>query len=317
VKVLKWLGVVLVVLVGAGYLGFQNMRSKAYEVLAKTWDIDVKDVPIPWPLSEDEGQDLSPQESKRIATERAIARGEKLVNTRLFCFECHGQDFGGGTVIDNPMVATWVSPNITTGGVIQGWSGKDWVRIMRHGVAKDGSTSSMPSVDYTWLSDQEISDVAAYISSRPAVDRVMPKSSFGPIYSMLYATGKIKPSAYTIDHAAPRRALPPAEALNVEFGKHLTQVCVGCHHTTFSGGKRPEHDPNWPVVSNLTPHASGLEGWTKEDWFRVFREGKSKDGRDLSPVMPWKLQQAMSDVELEAMWLYISTLPPKELGSES
>lgn len=69
-----------------------------------------------------------------------------------------------------------------------------------------------------------------------------------------------------------------------------------------------------PIVANLTPHESGLKGWTEEDFIRALREGKRKDGSAISEYMPWKAYGQMSDAELKAIWAYLQTVPAAEKG---
>ena len=114
--------------------------------------------------------------------------------------------------------------------------------------------------------------------------------------------------AFAIDHQKPHPVEPPVEAASVELGGHIAQVCRGCHGGHLSGGKIAG-DPNMPVVANLTPHETGLKGWTEADFFRALREGKRKDGTDILPQMPWKAYGQMKDVEIKALWAYLQTVP--------
>ncbi len=68
------------------------------------------------------------------------------------------------------------------------------------------------------------------------------------------------------------------------------------------------------LVANITPHESGLKGWTEADFFRALREGKRKDGSGILPQMPWQAYGQMSDVEIKALWAYLQTVPPSEKG---
>jgi len=70
--------------------------------------------------------------------------------------------------------------------------------------------------------------------------------------------------------------------------------------------------PNWPPAANLTP--AGLTGWSYDDFVRAMREGVRKDGtplREPMSVMP-KFAKNMTDVEMQALWAYISTVPAVE-----
>jgi mono/diheme cytochrome c family protein len=43
------------------------------------------------------------------------ARGKQSIRSRLGCAACHGPDFGGHALVDDPVVGRWIAPNITTG----------------------------------------------------------------------------------------------------------------------------------------------------------------------------------------------------------
>ena len=99
-----------------------------------------------------------------------MERGRHLVTARYGCAECHGANFGGGVMVDAFPLGSLLGPNITTG---QGsrtlqYSPADWDRIVRHGVLPDGRPAVMPSIDFVQMSDQELSDIIAYIRSFPA-----------------------------------------------------------------------------------------------------------------------------------------------------
>ena len=120
--------------------------------------------------------------------------------------------------------------------------------------------------------------------------------------------------AFNTDHQKPHPVEPPVEAASVELGGHIAQVCRGCHGPTLSGGK-VAGDPNMPIVANITPHETGLKGWTEADFIRALRQGKRKDGTDIKPQMPWAAYGQMNDVELKALWAYLQTVPPVPKGN--
>lgn len=250
-----------------------------------------------------------------IARERALERGERLAEVRLGCSECHGADYGGHVVADVPGVFTFVAPNLTSGkGGHAEYDTRDWVRILRHGINSDGTTSFMPAIDYTALSDRELSDLMVYVRSKPPVDRTMDKSSFGPAMWMAYTFGGKEFPVEVIDHQAARPKVPPEEAVSLEFGEHLAKVCVGCHRMDYSGGPMADGDPSWPDAANLTPHEEGLGGWSKEDFRKAMREGLRPDGTAIDEAMPVRMTKKMSDTELDALWTYLAQIPAIPTG---
>ncbi|MEX0733157.1 MAG: c-type cytochrome [Steroidobacteraceae bacterium] len=185
---------------------------------------------------------------------------------------------------------------------------------MRHGLRRDGRTSSMPAIDFVNLSDHELSDVVAYIQSQPPVDRDLGPVKFGPVFTFLVATDSGAFSASDIDHESAHALEPPKSAPTPRYGEHLVQVCRGCHGERLSGGKL-KGDPHMPIVANLTPHETGLEDWTEADFIRAMPEGKRKDGTAISEYMPWKAYSQMGDTELRAMYAYLRTVPAVEKGN--
>jgi mono/diheme cytochrome c family protein len=217
-------------------------------------------------------------------------------------------------MIDAPPIGKILGPNLTTGqgSVVGAYAVADWDRIVRHGVKPDGTPAVMPSEDYFAMSDRELSDIIAYIRSMPPVDAVVPPPTFGPVGTLLLATGELRLSAEQLgDHQAAHAAEPPVEGPTAAFGAHLAAVCTGCHGAALAGGKIPGGDPAWAPAANLTPHADGLAGWTYEDFERARTEGKRRDGRELlapmTQITPYG--RNMTVVDRQALWAYLTTVP--------
>jgi len=261
-------------------------------------------------------------ETHRIALElppatdaAAIARGQHLV-ARNGCNGCHGADLAGGVMIDDPAIGSVRGPNLTPGkgGRVASYTMADWDRIVRHGVKPDGSPAIMPSQDFFTMSDEELSDIAAYIRSVPAVDAEVPRPSFGPIGKILVALRKFPIAAeHQLPPTAAHASHPPMAADTAEFGAHLAATCLACHRADFTGGRLPFGPPDWPSAANLTSHASGLGSWTYDDFERALTEGMSKDGHKLRAPMSEVLSatRAMQATERHALWTYLRSLPPR------
>jgi len=327
-KYVAWALITLVVVALAAWFGAYQVATSRYE---KQWTVHTVDFPIPFPLREDElpalraervaagaaaSDPLAGVDLQAVALERAVRRGQHLVESRTGCNDCHGKDLGGNAIIDIAFVGHWVAPNLTTGegSVTKGFAASDWDRAVRHGVRHNGRTSSMPVVEFVNLTDHELSDIVAYIRSVPPVNRNMGAVKFGPVFAYLIATDPKALGAFTIDHAKPHAVEPPAEVVSAELGRHIAQVCRGCHGENLSGGKLAG-DPDMPIVANLTPHETGLKGWTESDFIRALREGKRKDGSDISRMMPWQAYGRMTETELKSIWAYLQTVPPLEKGN--
>ena len=311
-KVLLILVAVLVVLV-IGVYAWATVVTNGR--LAEHYETHRVDFPIPYPLDAAEitSAGLDDAAAAKLATERAVERGRHLVTARYPCAECHGANFGGGVMIDAFPIGQLLGPNLTTGRGSRtlDYKPSDWDRIVRHGVLPDGRPAVMPSIDFVRMTDQELSDIVTYIRSFPPVDAEVPQRSFGPLGRFLVASRQINPSAEEIAHNEPHAAMPPPAAATVEFGQHLASVCTGCHRQDFSGGPILGGDPSWPPSANLTPHPDALGRWTKDQFVKALREGVRPDGTPLKPPMSAMVPfgQQMKDVEIEAIWLYLRSVP--------
>lgn len=265
--------------------------------LRTTHDVAVAPVPIPT-------DDVS------------LSRGGHLAHV-AGCTLCHGVDFGGAVYADMGPVGTVVGPNLTAGrgGVGLTLSDEDWVRAIRHGVRKDGtSLIVMPSEVYANLSDRDLGAVIAYIRQLPPVHRELPVTGFKFFGRALLATGRMNVLVATKTSGRP--TVPMVEpGATPAYGRYLADIsgCHGCHGHGLSGG-RVAGPPGLPPASNLTPE--GLGTWHESDFVKVMRIGQRPDGRALDEFMPWRSFQSMSDEELSALWLYLRSVPAKPSGNK-
>jgi mono/diheme cytochrome c family protein len=316
-KVLKIAAVLLgvLVLLATAVYAWATMTSR--RMLAQKFETHAAEFPIPFPLdpAEVSAMGLNEDAARQLAEKRAIERGRHLVAARYACVECHGENFAGGVMVDAFPLGRLLGPNLTLGkgSRTADFTPRDWDRIVRHGVLRDGLPAVMPSEDFQRMSDQELSDIVSYIRSLPPVDNVVPKSTFGPVGKVLIATGKLPiPASAIARQTTPHPVQPPPEAVSAEFGKHLASVCIGCHGPDFSGGQITGGDPGWPPARNLTPDATGLKGWTYDQFVTALAKSQRPDGTALRAPMTLMASygQRMKDVERQALWAYLQSLPP-------
>lgn len=249
--------------------------------------------------------------------EESLRRGRYLAKSVMGCVDCHGENFAGRVVVDDPVIGVLAGPNLTCGkgGHAKQLKNEDWVRAIRHGIGHDGHPLVlMPSTDYYEFGDDDLGAVISYIKSLPPVDNETPAIAVGPLARALILSGEIKLSAELIDHDAERPLGPPPGPTR-EYGKVLSGVCTGCHGFGFSGGKIAGAPPEWPASRNITPDKeTGIGNYEFEDFKRVMRTGYRKNGEKLSEVMPYKFYKDMSDDDLKALWLYLRTVEPRPAG---
>ena len=113
----------------------------------------------------------------------------------------------------------------------------------------------------------------------------------------------------------------------VARGKYLVENvagCMMCHspvdpadpHRTKEGfnGAGNVAIPSGPgriIASNITPDLeTGIGQWTDDEIARAIREGVSRDGRTLFPMMPYANYREMSDDDVSAVVVYLRSLDP-------
>jgi mono/diheme cytochrome c family protein len=316
-KLLRLGGRVLAALFVLGLGVYWWASSKTGRIYDSPVQVHEVEFPIPFPLDDTAlaSVGFGPEAVDSLATIRAIERGRHLVESRYPCADCHGEDFSGGVMIDVPLIGHVFGPNLTAGrgSVTDDYRAADWDRIVRHGVAPDGTPTAMPSESFQYMSDQELSDIVAYLGSVPAVDNEVSPVSIGPAGKLLVAAGEITPAYYRIAaHDETHAAFPPAEEPSIDFGRHLAATCTGCHRADLAGGPVAGGDPSWVPASNLTSHPDGLADWTGVQFATALREGIRPDGTRLRTPMTEVVRYTagMTDVEIQALWTYLRSLPP-------
>jgi mono/diheme cytochrome c family protein len=246
-----------------------------------------------------------------------IARGAHLAQTFGGCVECHGENLAGKVVFDDPPVGRVYGANLTRGrgGVGALLSDADIVRAIQHGIGRDGRPLKvMPSSDYAHLTEGDLAAIVAWVRSRPAVDTVQPPVQVGPVGRALFVAGKLPMlHAERIDHAR-ATGMTVTPAVTVEYGRYIAAVgCQGCHGRTLAGGPIEGGAPDWPPAANLTP-AGALKTWTAQGFARFLRTGIRPNGILVGQVMPIRQTSRMTDEEIQALWLYLQTLPATQGG---
>lgn len=115
-----------------------------------------------------------------------------------------------------------------------------------------------------------------------------------------------------LSDATPASAAP----VSLERGAYLAAVgnCAGCH--TARGGERLAGGRAIPTPfgtvfsTNLTPHATGLAGWSTDDFWRALHLGQSRDGRLLVPAHPVTNTTLVTREDADALHAWLQAQPP-------
>ena len=121
----------------------------------------------------------------------------------------------------------------------------------------------------------------------------------------------------------------PATPEAIERGRYLAEAltgCIACHSPVdeskpgdfpqpgleYAGRVfPPEAFPGTIVARNLTPDPeTGIGQWTDGEIVRAIREGVSRDGRPLFPLMNYPGYRDLSDSDVLAVVAYLRTLKP-------
>jgi len=287
-RLLKWLAILVagIGLAIAALVAYVYVASG--RVMARTYTVQTPSVPIP-------------------SDAASIARGKYLAEKVAVCTECHGGDLGGKVVYDNFAMGRLVAVNLTRGrgGLPADYTDQDFVRVLTHGVKRDGgSVVFMPVADYVFTAE-DLGAIVAYVKSVPPVDRAMPTMSVGPIARALGLFVDFPlASASLIDHSQPRLAPRPEASDAVASGKYLVSSagCQACHGAQLTGGGGPP-----PGGSNITP--VGIGGWSERDFMVALRTHRRPNGSAIDVAMP-RAYGDMSDEDLARIYAFLRTVPP-------
>lgn len=241
-----------------------------------------------------------------------LARGERLMEADG-CTDCHTSDLGGKVMVDEPVFGRLVPTNLTAGegGVLARYDDAGLDAAIRDGVGWDGrKLIFMPSHEFASLADNDVAAIIAHLRTMPPVNRTLPTTSLGPIARGLMAAGKIVllPND-AVDHGRTTLAVAPIGG-TVEQGRYLAAGCTGCHAPDFGGGAVPGASNGAKPSANLTPSGS-LATWSQAQFLTAMREGRRPDGTAIDLSMPWKAIGRLTDEELQAIYLYLKTVPAK------
>ena len=133
--------------------------------------------------------------------------------------------------------------------------------------------------------------------------------------------GKFFLAAFLVASGAHAAADPDSAASHspdaqIRRGAYLARAadCMSCHTNSkdkpYAGGLALKSAFGIIYGTNITSDKdTGIGTWTKADFERALREGKTKDGSYLYPAMPYTSYTKMTDQDMDALWAFIRTVP--------
>jgi mono/diheme cytochrome c family protein len=280
-----------------------------------------------------------------------VVRGRYLVNDVSQCPFCHtprrsdgmpdatrwlgGVDCLYDVVPDDDQAGCLSSRNLTDHPTGLANASDDEIKAaILDGVGTDGRNliGLMPYWVFHNMTGEDADAIVAYLRTLTPVQHMVPPNQ-PPFAPPEAPVAPIDPA----DIPMPADGFAAAEsALRGRYLSAMASVCVDCHtpeldppgsfmfdfSKVFGGGRAfPAALFGYPVppyppviyTTNLTPHATGLEGYDLDDIIRVMKDGLDKDGDGVcapthsGPSSPYA---GLTDADVTDIANYILSLPP-------
>ena len=254
-----------------------------------------------------------------------LARGKYLTEA-ADCQACHttegGKPFAGG----RPFVTqfgTMYSPNITSDAEtgIGSWTDADFLEAVHEGVGKGGLRlyPAFPYASYTYLTDDDVLAIKAYLFSQPAVKGAPPQNAlnfpFNQRWLMVFWAAMYDPNTRFEPH--------PDRSPEWNRGAYLVEGlghCGDCHtprtpfqsldnRHKFAGGE----SEGWRAYNLSSDKNSGIGTWSHEDLVRYLTTGHSQDRGSAFGPMAEAVHLSfakMTPSDINAIAEYVASVPP-------
>ena len=275
-------------------------------------------------------------------------RGQYLVDHLIGCTGCHtprnmdgspdmtrylaGVDCFVDTDPTDATVGCLSSRNLTNHATgLASRSNAEIKAMFLDGLRPDGSALAnvMPYWVFHNMTTEDADAIVAYLRTVPGVDHtVTPRQAPW--------TGVTVPSPALMDSDIPMPTTASPAAMRGRYLAAKSGVCIECHtaHTApgpglpidatrvFGGGEGfPAAAFGLPVppfpatiyTANITPHATGIMGWTAMDVVNVIKMGRDRAGGNVCPPMPvgpMGEYGGITDADAADIAAYITALPP-------
>jgi mono/diheme cytochrome c family protein len=254
-----------------------------------------------------------------------IERGKYLTEA-ADCAACHtatgGVPYAGGREFRTPF-GTLYSPNLTadmqTG--IGTWSEADFRRAVHKGIAKDGSRlyPAFPYESYTFLTDDDVSAIRAYLFSLAPVHGAPPANRMMFPFNQRWLM-----SFWSLFYNPDTRFRPhPDRSPQWNRGAYLIEAlahCGDCHTPrNLAQALDNRHKfggsviDGWRAFNITQDRDSGIGAWTDQqiaDYLRTGHTvGRGSAGGPMAEAVDISLSK-IEPVDIAAMVNYLRTIPP-------
>jgi mono/diheme cytochrome c family protein len=260
-----------------------------------------------------------------------IARGKYLA-TVGDCAACHtmlgGTRYAGGRSLATPfgdVPAPNITPDPDTG--LGHWSFDDFWQALHDGKGRHGELlyPVFSYTSFTRVTRDDARAIFAYLQSLPPVPQAATPLGLAFPYdvrsgllawrALYFKAGEFRPD--------------PARSAEWNRGAYLVQGlghCNECHaprnafggitqNGRLTGGQIPQLE--WYAPDLSTRRGGGLEGWSARDIVDLLQRGQSAKGAAFGPMaeVVYNSTQHMTDTDLQAMAVYLQSLPPRAVAA--
>ncbi len=185
--------------------------------------------------------------------------GRHIAHTRG-CHGCHGSEFEGRDFSDEwPEVGRAVAPNLVT--YLQKYGPSVMEASIRQGIGHDGKALySMPSYNFSHLTDHDLISLMAYVQAHPVVEQELPSPQLNMATRWALLRGN---DENAVDLVKSLPALLPLEEGSPEArGQYIAMTtCIECHGLDLRGTA-------WG-----NPDLSMVAAFKKDEFIRLMKEG--------------------------------------------
>jgi mono/diheme cytochrome c family protein len=259
-----------------------------------------------------------------LAKADIVRRGEYLAKA-ADCMVCHTAPgeaaYAGGLAFPLPF-GTLYSTNITadkdTG--IGNYSDRDFLDAVRRGIRKDGARlyPAMPYTSYTYLTDDDVSAIKAYLFSLPAVPKQNRPDTlqfpFNQRWTMIFWSWTFNPNT---------RFAPNTErSAEWNRGAYIAEAlahCGECHtprNLAFALDNRRKFAgavaAGWRAYDITSDKDTGIGAWTDDDVFAYLAKGHTMGHGTASGPMGEAVDHSLSHMrpeDVRALVTYLRSIP--------
>ena len=258
-----------------------------------------------------------------------VERGEYLAKA-ADCMVCHTKpgekEYSGGLGFKLPfgtLYSTNITPDKDTG--IGNYSDQDFLNAVQRGTRHDGARlyPAMPYTSYTYMTDEDVLAVKAYLFSLPAVRAKAPDNTlsfpFNQRWAMIFWSAVFNPDT----RFAPDTSKSPEWNRGAYLAEALAH-CGECHtprNLGFALDNRKKFagaiTAGWRAFNISSDKATGLGNWRDEDLISYLSLGHAPGHGSASGPMGEAVDHSFSQFapeDIRAVVAYLRSVPPVALA---